>query len=158
MGAPLPPTIHGTALVLGETGVLLRGVSGAGKSLLALALLERWALKGLAAGLVSDDRVILELVNGAIVMAAPPALAGLIELRGRGIVPSPSWGPARLDLVIDLVEDLVRMPEEPAFSTQLLGVTLAAAPVPGGQRIGLEHQLLLVGAALAALSVARRGA
>ena len=90
MSAPLPATIHGTALVLGQAGVLLRGRSGAGKSLLALALLERWALKGLAAGLVSDDRVILELVDGAIVMAAPPSIAGLIELRGRGIISRPA--------------------------------------------------------------------
>lgn len=155
MSAPLPDTIHGTALVLGPTGVLLRGPSGVGKSLLALALLERWALKGLPAGLVSDDRVILELVDGAIVMAAPPALAGLIELRGRGIISRPAQGPARLDLVIDLVDELVRMPEDSAFITQLLGVTLAAAPVPGGRVITLEHQLLLVGAALAELAAAR---
>lgn len=155
MSAPLPATIHGTALVLGQTGVLLRGRSGAGKSLLALALLERWALRGLAAGLVSDDRVILEIVDGAIVMAAPQALAGLIELRGRGIIAGPDQGPARLDLVIDLVAELVRMPEESAFTTTILGVTLAAAPVPAGQIIGLEHQLLLVSAALAELSAAR---
>ena len=154
MSAPLPATIHGTALVLGQAGVLLRGRSGAGKSLLALALLERWALKGLAAGLVSDDRVILELVDGAIVMAAPPSIAGLIELRGRGIISRPAQGPARLDLVIDLVDQLERMPEESAFTTEVLGIRLAAAPVPAGPIIGLEHQLLLVSAALAELSAA----
>lgn len=152
MSAPLPATIHATALVLGETGVLLRGPSGAGKSLLALALLERWSLKGLPNGLVSDDRVALELVDGAIVMTAPSTIAGLIELRGRGIISRQYHGPARLDLVIDLVDELVRMPEESVFTTQVLGVTLVAAPVPTGHRIGTEHQLLLVSAAIAALS------
>ena len=151
MTAPLPDTIHGTALVLGQTGVLLRGASGAGKSLLALALLDRWALKGLAAGLVSDDRVALGLMDGAIVMSAPVPLAGLIELRGRGIIARSYHGSARLDLVIDLVDELVRMPEDWAFTTEILGLPLAAAPVPSGRIVGLEHQLLLVGAAIAAL-------
>jgi serine kinase of HPr protein (carbohydrate metabolism regulator) len=152
MSTPLPDTIHGTAVRLGPTGVLLRGPSGAGKSLLALALLERWALRGLTAGLVSDDRVALEVEDGAIVMAAPAPLAGLIELRGRGIIARPYQGPAQLDLVIDLVDALVRMPEETAFRTELLGVTLAAAPVPMGRIVGLEHQLLLIEAATTALS------
>lgn len=149
--APSNP-IHGTAIVLGTTGLLLRGVSGAGKSLLALALLERWALRGEPAGLVADDRVALSVVDGAIVMAAPEPIVGLIELRGRGILTRPYHGPAALHLVIDLVDALVRMPEETAFATEILGVTLMAAPVPRGGVVGLEHQALLVGAAIAALS------
>ena len=54
-----PATIHACALVIGETGVLIRGASGAGKSSLVLALLEAAAAKGLFARLVADDRVAL---------------------------------------------------------------------------------------------------
>ena len=49
--------LHATAVVVGESGVLLRGPSGAGKSSLALALI--WAARERAgfAALVADDRV-----------------------------------------------------------------------------------------------------
>jgi serine kinase of HPr protein (carbohydrate metabolism regulator) len=136
--------VHGTALVLGECGLLLRGPSGAGKSLLALALLDRWEGRGETAMLVSDDRVDLIAEGDGIIMRAPQALAGLIELRGRGIVSRPHLGSARLDLVVDLVPDLVRMPEPSEFQTELLGHTLARAPVPQWGVVGLDHQQLLV--------------
>jgi serine kinase of HPr protein (carbohydrate metabolism regulator) len=104
--------IHGTGLLLGETGVLIRGPSGAGKSVLALTLLDRWEGRGLPAFLVSDDRVDLVAADGMLGMQAPDQLAGLLELRGRGIVHRPHRNGVRLDLVIDLVPDLVRMLEE----------------------------------------------
>lgn len=143
--------IHGTAIVLGGAGVLLRGPSGSGKSLLALALLDRWAARGLDAALVADDRV--DLLAGAegLTMAAPAPIAGLIELRGRGILSRPHRSPAPLHLLIDLVPELVRMPESHAFTDELLGLAVARAPVPQAGQIGLEHQMLLVSEAIAAL-------
>jgi serine kinase of HPr protein (carbohydrate metabolism regulator) len=147
-----PNNVHGTGLVLGEIGVLLRGPSGAGKSVLALSLLDRWSDRGQSAFLVSDDRVDLSAKKDIVTMQAPPNLAGLIELRGRGIVRRPQQGEARLHLVIDLVDDLARMLEEEEFSTDLVGVTLARAPVPKAGVIGLGHQILLVKEAIAALS------
>ena len=136
--------VHGTALVLGECGLLLRGPSGAGKSLLALAMLERWEGRGETAMLVSDDRVDLIAEADGIIMQAPAALAGMIELRGRGIVSRPHLKSARLHLVIDLVPDLVRMLEPSELQTELLGHRLARAPVPQTGVVGLDHQQLLV--------------
>ena len=73
-------------------GVLLIGPAGSGKSDLALRLLGR------GFDLVADDRVDIE--NG---IAAPPdALAGLLEVRGLGIVRLPHAGSARLALVAEL--------------------------------------------------------
>lgn len=147
-----PKNVHGTGLLLGSSGVLLRGPSGAGKSVLALSLLDRWESRGLPAFLVSDDRVDLAVTGRQLCMQAPARLAGLIELRGRGIVSRPHKDLINLDLVIDLVPDMVRMLEEDAMTTELSGMTLARAPVPYGSVISLGHQILLVVEAIAALS------
>lgn len=151
--------VHATGLVLGRHGVLLRGPSGAGKSMLALALLEAWETRREEARLVSDDRVDIEATRHGLVMHAPPAIAGLIELRGRGIVSRPHLARAELHLVVDLVDTLERMVEEEELTTELFGVRLARCPAPrletGG---GLVHQMLLVAEALRALSTSNRTA
>lgn len=146
-----PLNVHGTGLVLGETGVLLRGPSGAGKSVLALALLDRWEMRGQPAFLVADDRVDLVETGRELTMQAPAQLAGLIELRGRGIVSRPHRNLVTLHLVIDLVPDFVRLIEEDQLSTELMGHTLARAPVPRSNVIALSHQVLLVAEAIGAL-------
>jgi serine kinase of HPr protein (carbohydrate metabolism regulator) len=144
--------IHATGLVLGDTGLILRGPSGAGKSLLALELIDSWEGQGLGAKLVSDDRIDIEASGGQLTMHAPEAIAGLIELRGRGIVRRPHVGMAPLHLVVDLVETLERMVEEDALLTTLEGVTVARCPVPRAGKVDSRHQLLLIREALRALS------
>lgn len=144
--------IHATGLVLDGLGVILRGPSGAGKSLLALDLLDSWEARGLAARLVSDDRIDLERVGERIVMRAPKAIEGLIELRGRGIVKRPFVSEAPLALVVDLVDTLERMLEEDVLSTQLLGVSVPRAPVPRAGIVDARHQMLLIKEALRALA------
>ncbi|HTJ58124.1 MAG TPA: hypothetical protein VL418_11225 [Devosiaceae bacterium] len=143
-----PLNIHATGLVLDGVGVLLRGPSGAGKSLLALELIERQALRGGVGQLVADDRVDLSAEDGRLLMHTPPAIAGLIELRGWGIVGRPYIESATVDLVVDLVDALARMLEPEELETDLLGVTLPRCPVPRRGVIDSAHQLLLVGEAL----------
>ena len=145
-----PVNVHGTGLVLGEIGVLLRGPSGAGKSTLSLALLDRWEGRGRDALLVADDRVDLRIENGAIFMMAPPQVAGLIELRGRGIVSRPHRQQAELHLVLDLVPELTRMLEEEELQTELLGKVLPRAPIPQAGVVSLGHQILLAAEAVRA--------
>jgi serine kinase of HPr protein (carbohydrate metabolism regulator) len=146
-----PKNVHGTGLLLGSTGVLLRGPSGAGKSVLALSLLDRWEGRGLPAFLVADDRVDLVQTGRELSMRAPENLAGLIELRGRGIVKRPHKSLVTLHLIIDLVPDLVRMLEEDAMVTEIAGTRVARAPVPTADVVSLGHQMLLVIEAMAAL-------
>jgi HPr kinase/phosphorylase len=141
--------VHATGLVLSGIGIALRGPSGAGKSLLALELLDRQAARGLAGFLVADDRIDVSRVPGGLCMAAPANIAGLIELRGRGIVSRPHLEKARLHLVVDLVDDLVRMVEEEELSTDLIGVKLARCPVPKRGVVDSAHQMLLIAEALA---------
>ncbi|MGB3338723.1 MAG: hypothetical protein WBA73_16230 [Devosia sp.] len=146
-----PKNVHGTGLLLGSSGVLLRGPSGAGKSVLALSLLDRWEGRGLPAFLVSDDRVDLVQTGRELSMRAPESLAGLIELRGRGIVTRPHKSLVTLNLVIDLVPDFARMLEEDAMVTEIAGARVPRAPVPSADVVGLGHQMLLVIEAIAAL-------
>jgi serine kinase of HPr protein (carbohydrate metabolism regulator) len=150
--------VHATGLVLGRTGVMLRGPSGAGKSFLALMLLDRWEARGEGARLVADDRLDLEATAKGIVMHAPAAIAGLVELRGRGIVTRPHVGKAPLHLVVDLVPRLERMVEEEDLMVELMGVPVPRCPVPKAGVTVPEHQLLLVLEAIRALPSSRTAA
>lgn len=109
-------------------GALLRGPSGAGKSDLAARLIES------GARLVADDQTVLARQGRRIIGSAPATLAGLLEVRGVGIV---KLGRGQLlarvsvGLLVDLVppERIERLPE-PAREA-LLGLelpVLALAP------------------------------
>lgn len=143
--------LHGTGLVLDGTGVLLRGPSGAGKSLLALELIDYFETRGKPAKLVSDDRVDVDVVKNRLVMTAPRQIAGLIELRGRGIVKRPHVARAQIHLVVDLLPQTERFIEEDALQTEIEGVSLACCPVPQRGVIDSLHQRLLVCEALDAV-------
>jgi serine kinase of HPr protein (carbohydrate metabolism regulator) len=106
--------VHATCVALKHgrnwQAVLLRAPSGAGKSDLALRLIE-------AGGrLVSDDQTHLARRGRRLIATAPPALAGLIEARGVGILRLPRGkllAQAPLALVVDLVapDRVERLPE-----------------------------------------------
>lgn len=136
--------IHATGIVLSGHGVVLRGPSGSGKSLLALDLLDHWALRSETAWLVADDRLDIESSAEGLVMHAPPAIAGLIELRGRGIIARPFKAFAPIHLIVDLVDGLERMPEASEFSTDLIGVALPRCPVPRRGLADSTYQRLLI--------------
>lgn len=107
MAEPAPPTIHATAVSIGGRGVLLIGPPGSGKSDLALRLIDR------GAALIADDRVHMA-ADGTL--HPPPALAGLIEVRGLGILPMPHVSGVTAALVVDLGQMPQRMPD-PAVRT-----------------------------------------
>ncbi|MEM6849061.1 MAG: hypothetical protein AAF580_13485 [Pseudomonadota bacterium] len=98
----MPGTRHGTALVVGEVGLLIVGPSGSGKTSLALAIIERADDRGLFSALVGDDRVIVSKDNGRTIARAPPTLAGLAELSGIGIGAVRSCPSALLRAVLSL--------------------------------------------------------
>ncbi len=88
---------HATCIALAGKGVLLRGFSGAGKSDLALRLIDG------GAELVADDQVLCHAEAGAVFASAPPAIAGLIEVRGLGLMRLEYLPRAEIALVVDLV-------------------------------------------------------
>ena len=95
--------IHASALVIGEKGVLIRGASGAGKSALALAMIEAARGASLFARLIGDDRVLLSRAGPHVVAQSHPAIAGLIEKRGQGLASVKHEPGALLSCVIDLI-------------------------------------------------------
>ncbi|MCU0820494.1 MAG: aldolase [Beijerinckiaceae bacterium] len=106
-----PLYVHATVIALGAAGILISGRSKAGKSHLAEALLALAEAEGLDALLVGDDRVGLLAEGGGILAMPHPAIAGLIERRGTGILAVSHRAEARLLLEIALEADGPADPE-----------------------------------------------
>jgi serine kinase of HPr protein (carbohydrate metabolism regulator) len=135
--------VNGTAVLLDDKAVLLIGPPGAGKSDLALRLVEA------GARLIADDLVELTR-DGARVMAGFPAeapleLRGRIEARGLGIVAVPAAeSPAELALVIQATpaSALERLPETTFYQCldakiPILNLALLEASAPTKVRLAL---------------------
>jgi serine kinase of HPr protein (carbohydrate metabolism regulator) len=91
----------------GWRGVLVEGASGAGKSDLALRALDAgWAL-------VADDRTLVWISGGRLWGRAAPAIGGLIEARGLGVLGERSrpFVPICLNVFCTEDETVERMPE-----------------------------------------------
>jgi RNase adaptor protein for sRNA GlmZ degradation len=121
-----PKLLHATCVALDgrdwPRGVLLRGASGAGKSDLALRLIDR------GARLVADDLCEVTIEAGAagprLIARAPAEIAGVLEVRGLGLAEVPSLAQAPVALVVDLVarDQVERLPD--AATEEILGVDL----------------------------------
>lgn len=99
--------IHGTCVDLAGFGVILLGPPGSGKSDLALRLIDG------GARLVADDQVALRVEDGRLRASPPAAIAGLLEVRGVGIVRLGFVDETTVRLLVDLVapELVDRLPE-----------------------------------------------
>ena len=112
--------VHGTCVVVDRIGCLLLGPSGSGKSDLALRLVMDQDAK-----LVADDQVAVARLADRLVAAPPAKLAGLIEVRGLGILHMPHRARATLGLAVVLVSpnEVERLPE-PNEGIEYFGVVL----------------------------------
>lgn len=125
--------VHANALILGGTGVLLRGPSGSGKSALTLALISRYQSQGDFARLVGDDRVSVEALNGRLVARPHPAIAGVIEIRGHGLSRFDYEAACVLNAIVDLCapdDPPARLPQEAEKHAALHGIVLPRLCTP----------------------------
>lgn len=106
--------VHATAIVLGgaarafnasrRAGILILGPSGSGKSDLALRLIAA------GASLVADDQSEVFAKRGRVHVRAPRRIAGLMEVRGLGIIDLPYTEEAPIAVVVRLVRRVTRLP------------------------------------------------
>jgi serine kinase of HPr protein (carbohydrate metabolism regulator) len=97
--------VHATAISIGGHGVIICGPSGHGKSDLALRLIDRGAI------LISDDRAIIEEHDGQPVLQPAPNIAGMIEVRGIGILEMEYARNIPLKLLVNLADIAERFVE-----------------------------------------------
>lgn len=108
---------HATCVALAGQGILITGPSGSGKSGLALQLIAMGAM------LVADDRTALAVRNDVLIASPPPAIGGLIEARGVGILSVPFQPEVAVGLCVDMSRnETERMPQRKTVT--LLDISL----------------------------------
>lgn len=123
-----PKQVHASCAARNGVAVLVTGDAGTGKSDLLLRLLSHGFM------LVADDRV--DIADGHA--SAPPALAGLLEVRGLGIMRLPYLARARLALVVRLGHEASRLPQpERDPDLGLPVIRLAPATISAPERVAL---------------------
>jgi HPr kinase/phosphorylase len=129
-----PASVHASAVLAGPRAVLIRGGAGAGKSRLALALIQA-ADCGLIpfARLVGDDRIELAACHGRLLARPAQALAGLIEVRGLGIRRLDHEPVAVIGLVVDLaLSEAERLPGPAGQEVAVSGIILPRLAIGAG--------------------------
>lgn len=99
--------IHATCVCVDGDGVLIRGAPGAGKSDLALRLIDG------GARLVSDDYTEISNIGEKLSARAPGTISGLMEVRGLGVVRVGAIEQTEIHLIVDLAprDQIERLPE-----------------------------------------------
>ena len=120
--------LHASCAAHQGDGVLLIGAPGSGKSDLLLRLLDH------GFDLVADDQVVLDGEFGH----APTALAGLLEVRGLGILRMPYISRARLALAVVMAQG-ERLPEpQHRYGLPLVHIDPAQASAPARVLLALR--------------------
>jgi HPr kinase/phosphorylase len=100
--------LNATCIAIENKGVLIAGPAGAGKSDLALRLIDT------GAKLVADDQTELRIVKGVLIASPPASIKGLFEVRHVGLIRMPYAATAEVTLYIELAllhEKLERLPD-----------------------------------------------
>ena len=110
--------LHSTSIVIEDIGVLIIGEPGAGKSDLAMRLIDSGAT------LISDDLTICKKINNSILyLYTPPEIKGLIEIKEEGLLTVPYIDGIKLSLVVELSNDNVSDQSENC-SCKIMGVRI----------------------------------
>lgn len=135
-------SLHATAVIHGESGVLILGPSGSGKSALALALMARATGAGAFCALIGDDRVFVRKAHGRLIARGAANIAGVIERRMAGLIAARHEPAAIVRLAVELCERGRLWPRMPDDNDSL---TVGEAELP---RLALDSGLSVCDQAL----------
>lgn len=149
--------LHATAVIHGESGVLILGPSGSGKSALALALMARASGAGAFGALIGDDRIFVRTAEGRLVASGAANMAGIIERRTAGLVTVRHEPAAIVRLAVELSERGRQWPRMPDDHDGMIvgGVRLPRLALDSG--LSVCYQALAVEERLAVLAAENPG-
>ena len=126
--------LSASAVAIGGRALGIEGAPGSGKSSLALALIER------GAQLIGDDGVTLARKGDALIASPPPNIAGMLEVRGVGLIELPTARPVPLALILTLGAKGERLPDS-VPTRELLGMAIPALTFEPGTIAPAERAL-----------------
>ena len=135
-------TVHGVLVRVANTGILITGDAGTGKSDCALELISR------GHSLIADDAVVIQVNNGKLLGESPDLTRGILYIRGLGAIRiADVFGPLSLkdQSPIDFVIKLLTREEIndssdifPDFQPKtFLGQEIATLSIPVRSSVGL---------------------
>lgn len=139
----VPMLLHASCIALQSSAILISGPTGAGKSDLALRLIDE------GAALIADDQTLLTRSEEKLIASAPVSIQGLIEVRHVGLLRMPFAVSAPVALYIELVsleENLERLPDKDVIaledvSIHRLRLPAFAASTPAKIRAALRYKI-----------------
>ena len=132
-------TVHATTVALDGRAVLISGISGSGKSDLALQLIDRGFT------LVADDQTIVQKRGDRLYASAPPTIRGKLEVRGLGVVAMPVVEDLPIALVVELTSVIQRLPDDArerficGLAVPLISVDARTASAPSKVSLALDR-------------------
>ena len=118
--------IQASCVAIGGRALAIEGAPGAGKSSLALALIDR------GAQLIGDDAVTLNRMGDRIMASPPPNIEGKLELRGIGIIEMLVAQATPLSLILSLGQEYERLPKS-LPTRDILGLSCPVLPFAPGE-------------------------
>jgi serine kinase of HPr protein (carbohydrate metabolism regulator) len=119
MNSPRPSSeaVHASSVAIDGRAILITGVSGSGKSDLALRLIDRGFT------LISDDQTLVRRDGDRLIASAPPTIRGKLEIRGIGIIEMETASDVPVALLVELTSDIQRLPDD-SRERPILGINL----------------------------------
>jgi serine kinase of HPr protein (carbohydrate metabolism regulator) len=151
-------SLHATAVVHGESGVLILGPSGSGKSALALALMARASTTGAFSALIGDDRIFVNEAHGRLIARGAANMAGVIERRTAGLITVRHEPEAVVRLAVELCERGRRWPRMPDDNQSLIVGEVTLPRLALDSDLNVCDQALAVDERLAVLTAERADA
>ena len=130
--------LHASCVAVGPRAALITGPTGSGKSSLAIQLIA------MGARLVSDDQTHVSTRDQKVIARPPETLAGLLEMRGIGLVKLDYQAQAEVVLVVDMSTGAAdpSVPRLPQLRKTTLGY-VAVPLIPGKNRPHLAYETMV---------------